>query len=382
MIPFETAFSATNLSPIPLVVDMRLKIHAAPQMTFFNPRIVNLTSGDVVEIKKEVTNGDEILFLSNGTAFLNGVAVTMTGNKTMTLKVGESTLRFEAEIGLPSDHPKEHQIGLFYDEDITKYEQPKLIEQESNIIKTKRNIHYSSQTRFDEAIFDYETPVADLKVSYIRIYPGSFTAIVPWDIPGFSMSITLKDENIKRLKVFGLPQKHIDALTNWAGKDKPFKRIQEFYDALNLFDTLSEADINDIKTLVVRRSKTIDKNFVAKTALKNLIISECLLTDTIDTGIDPRTQLSAIINRVKAAGIYADVAFEKRFWEHQELDEQFSMTWQRSAEEQDMQEGHLTIASVQDTIVEQEMIEQFNSSPFGLSGVFDYTYFDSLNGFA
>ena len=97
---------------------------------------------------------------------------------------------------------------------------------------------------------------------------------------------------------------------------------------------------------------------------------------------DPSAGAGEVRVRVKAAGIYAVVAFEKCFREDQQLEEHFNMNLEANAkvETHEMAEADFTIASIQTPYpggLAHEM-----SDMFAISGVFDYTHFDSLNKFA
>ena len=114
------------------------------------------------------------------------------------------------------------------------------------------------------------------------------------------------------------------------------------------------------------------------------VLREGFFTDRFTRfDISPRTQIWNIVERVKAAGVYAAVAFEKRFWEDQQLGEHhYDMHLQADPrmERHILEEGDFKIASIQTP--DPEGIKHELSDKLLLSGVFDYTYFDSLNGFA
>lgn len=353
-------FTAKNESLVPSIAEFRLKLFTETEVAqdaskvalppLLNARIVNLTTGESVQLVNgvEIKPGDEIIFLPNGTGLLRGQTVDIVGKKKMTLPHGDSVLRFEAEVGYPTgafdrnkyfdfaqfDKPLERQIGLF---DKARFDG----------IKT-------DGTRFDGAVFNYEKSFAILSMTYLRLFPGSFTAVVPWDIAGFSTVIKITERTLRRLPLFGVEAAVLDKVKGLLNKE------------FDSFDAFSKA------LTKLKEDKTEDK------ALKDLIARECDLTDKYQRfDISPRAQLSAIINRVKAAGVFATIAFEKRFWENQGLEEAFGMVWQRTPEDQGMVEANFTIESRQINEVVHEIQETF-----AVTGVFDYTNFDSLNGFA
>ncbi|MEM7713192.1 MAG: hypothetical protein AAF349_06360 [Cyanobacteria bacterium P01_A01_bin.68] len=91
----------------------------------------------------------------------------------------------------------------------------------------------------------------------------------------------------------------------------------------------------------------------------------------------PRSQISGIINRVKAAGVKAIISYQQVFKEEQELNDKLKIEGDRTWQEQQPQEEiDFDIRSQQSLTIEQEM-----SDNFIFSGVFDYTEFDSGNRF-
>lgn len=106
-------------------------------------------------------------------------------------------------------------------------------------------------------------------------------------------------------------------------------------------------------------------------------------TENIDRfGDRPRDQIKYIVDKVKAAGVLAVIAYEKRFAEQHELSDALKGIGQRQPflEEQPIDEANFDIGSVQMPYpggVEHEMSDRLT-----LSGVFDFTQFDSLNSFS
>ena len=87
-------------------------------------------------------------------------------------------------------------------------------------------------------------------------------------------------------------------------------------------------------------------------------------------------------SKVKAAGVFAAIAYEKSFKEEHELEDRFHgiIKQQPFVEEHDLEEGKFSIGGIHTPYtggVAHEM-----SDALITSGVFDYTRFDSLNTFA
>ena len=94
----------------------------------------------------------------------------------------------------------------------------------------------------------------------------------------------------------------------------------------------------------------------------------------------PREQIKYIVNKVKAAGVFAVIAYEKRFAEIHELED---LGLKGDAQRQPLQEEHMTQEANFDISSKQMLgIVHEMSDALTTSGVFDYTQFDSLNTFA
>ena len=109
-------------------------------------------------------------------------------------------------------------------------------------------------------------------------------------------------------------------------------------------------------------------------------------TELLDESPDkPRSQIKYIVNKVKAAGVFADIVFEKRFTleegrhEDQGLEDSLAGVAFQGIEDAELAElpDVPAVASIQQPDAENQDLQE----TFKLSGVFDYTGFDTLNGF-
>ena len=94
---------------------------------------------------------------------------------------------------------------------------------------------------------------------------------------------------------------------------------------------------------------------------------------------NPRNQIKYIVDKVKAAGTFAVIAYEKCFTEEQGLADALTVIVPRM-EEQGMEEVNFDLGSIQKPYpggVAHEMADALVTS-----GVYDFTRFDSLNTFA
>ncbi len=107
-------------------------------------------------------------------------------------------------------------------------------------------------------------------------------------------------------------------------------------------------------------------------------------TENLDQfGDRPREQIKYIVDKVKAAGVFAVIAYEKRFdQETHELADSLRGSAQRQPLPEDhvIEEANFDIGSIQ-TPYAGGIVHELSDS-LTTSGVFDYTQFDSLNTFA
>lgn len=97
-----------------------------------------------------------------------------------------------------------------------------------------------------------------------------------------------------------------------------------------------------------------------------------------DLADNPRNQIKYIVNKVKAAGVFAAIDYEKRFSEEQGLEDYLTVQLPLH-EDHTLEEANFDIGSIQKPYgggIEHEM-----SDAMLTTGMFDVTEFDSLNTF-
>ena len=335
----------------------------------------------------------------------------------MTLPPGNSTLQIEASVGLP-----EGRFDKNTRFDFAGFDRP-LVRSIARFDESKFAFRFLNL--IFESVFNYSQPFATLNVQYLDLTPGAFTAVVPWDIPGFSTSIQITEQTLKRLREFGVKGERVGAIANM--KVKTFDTSNDFYKAVYkalsaIESTLTPWDIDGlggaeqvttetltrlrnfgivdtqiavIGTLIGQTFESvadfykalfealgIDNQLFSRNQWLDDLLKICLREATqtdkyAQYDISPRNQIAAIISRVKAAGVYSEVSFEKRFGEHQQLGEALTLRTQFIREEQDLVDGNFDFYSEERTEEKQNLVETLH-----LSGVFNYTFFNSLNGFA
>ena len=106
------------------------------------------------------------------------------------------------------------------------------------------------------------------------------------------------------------------------------------------------------------------------------------INDQLDNNDDqPRTHIRFIVNKVKAAGVFADVAYQKNFKEDHDVTTSLQLIGEHKPfiDDADMKEADLKIGSLQ--VPYPDGIDQELADSFTTSGVMDFSGFDSLNTF-
>ena len=297
-------FTVTNPNVIATTPDIRVHIRSDLLVPLVNPRLVNLTTGKSVQYQGTVKNGDILSFFANGTAFLNGVLVAVSGTPPP-LPPGESFWRFEASLGLAKaefdralfdfsafDQEQLNQVAVFdaegsrFDQAVFAFPSPFEQTQSSQVAVFDRD-----GSNFDQSVFAFPYPAVEVNMTLFKLTPASFKVTIPWDIPGFT------------------------------------EELDKFEDR-------------------------------------------------------PRNQIKYIVDKVKAAGVFAVVVYEKRLSENHDITDSFKGIAQRIPfqENQAMTEANFDLASMQ-TPYPGGIVHEM-SDGLTTSGVFDYTQFDSLNTFA
>ncbi|MGB8698134.1 MAG: hypothetical protein WCD18_01850 [Thermosynechococcaceae cyanobacterium] len=269
------SFTVQNPNFIDTIPEIRLRLRSDLSTPLNNPRLVNLTTGQSVQYAGPVQANDVLSFFANNTALLNGVVVPIVG-ATPALPPGSSVWRLEAALGLAK---AQFDIALF---DFSLFEQARL--NSFAVFDTPGSV-------FDQAIFPFPLPFAELGMTLPKLTPASFKVDIPWDIPGFT------------------------------------EDLDKFSDR-------------------------------------------------------PREQIKFIVDKVKAAGVFAVIAYEKKFSETHALADSLTGSAQRQPleESHELEEANFDLGSIQ-TPYPGGLTHDL-SDTLTLSGAFDLTRFNSLNTFA
>ena len=265
-------FTVHNPNVIDAMPEIRLQVRADLPVPLLDPRLVNLTTGGHVGYPGTLAPGDALAFFADGSALLNGVAITPEGT-VPALPPGASAWRFEASLG--RDEGSFDQT-LF---DFASFEQQRL---------DPVGVFDLPSSVFDQAIYAYSDAAVDLEMTISKLTPASFMVRIPWDIPGYTDS----------------------------------------------FDEL---------------------------------------------GDHPRNQLKYIVDKVKAAGVFAVVAYDKTFSEDHRMADALTARLPL-VEEHLLEEAEFDLGGAQTPY--PDGVEHAMEDRLVTSGAFDLTAFDTLNTFA
>ncbi len=167
------AFRNYGFTPHPNVIDIkpeiRIRILSDFKVPLIKPSIFNLITVGYVRYDGTVKAEDVLSLSPDGTALVNGIEIPVEENKFF-LPPGELRLPLEAFVGYARG---KFDRSLF---DYSTFEQESL-----------REIGFSDHVSgFDHVVFAITAPVANIDVTVQKLNPASFTAIIPWDIPGYT----------------------------------------------------------------------------------------------------------------------------------------------------------------------------------------------------
>jgi hypothetical protein len=317
------AFTIKNEGSAMTIPVFRLKFNTVTSNTgrivtppLINVKIRNVNQpSKVIECVGEVQADDILFFLSEG-AFLNGHKCLTNGkiglpisdpvgkrtDNQVNLPIGDSTFQIEANWRTP--------IGRF-DSDV-RFDNAVFADSETFTNEVNWEIPADNHpiARFDDnipihnSVFTNRETFATLEISYPKRTYAAFRAVVPWSIAGFSSTIEVTRNTLDKLKIFNVPEA---ILADFKTLIRTYETLESFYDAFNKVESLPK--------------ETQDRRY-----LSELLLREADLKDKYaHFHVNPRDQLAAIVERVKAAGVYSEVAFEKRFGEHQQLEDRLKI---------------------------------------------------------
>jgi hypothetical protein len=267
--PYE-GFRVENLNGVDITPQIRITINVALPKPLVNPCLVNLDTGESARYEGTLLRGDELSFLTDGTAMLSGKPVPIVG-KTPKIRPGYTRMRIQAGYGMPA--------GRF---DVDTYDYSRFELEQLTLPGT------FDQAKWDESVFSDGTQILNVLVDAIRYIPGAFNVRIPWDIPSYSEALeTLEDK--------------------------------------------------------------------------------------------PREQIPFIVDKVKAAGTVPVITYEKRFGEEQGQAVELTIQDRMQPEEQGQDDAAFSINSINNPY--PAGLSHELGDTLQLSGVFDFTTFDSLNTF-
>lgn len=381
----------------------------ANSLSLFNIKLVNADTHETVLYEGEVRAGDVLVFLAEGGVALHHKRYATIGQ--VTLSQGVNHFYLEAEYGknqmnfipypfarfdqrsplgsalfaLDDTTPLEKDTSAQFDQQLAfdtirfattdptrPLELPMArFDNESAIGKVVFGVagrfepiepfvahpfaRFERDVPIHQAVFADDVPVARIDVSYQKRTCATFKVVVPWDLAGFSASIAINDATLAQLEKLEMPAAILHDLIAMKGE---YATLETYYAALSRATKHWRTD--------------------ERATWSEYLLQEATMTDKyVHYQVNPRTQLAAIVQRVKAAGVYAEVVFEKRFNEAQQLSDAFEFSAHQTVfSETQWLEDHFRVDKTGHLAEQQDVTDAFL-----LSAVFDHTRFDSLNGF-
>ncbi|MCB0521304.1 MAG: hypothetical protein H6577_05840 [Lewinellaceae bacterium] len=357
-------FTLINPNVVPTPTEFRLKVREDLPYPLTGPALVNFTSGEKVQYNGTVKAGDVLSFFPGKKVMRNGEEFVPDGQTPLMLP-GENILRLEAEVGLVKGKFDEgiFDFSTFASENadaVGIFNNPGAVFDLATFDfageLTNKVARFDEEgVYFDLAVFAFPDPVASLEAKFTRLHPATFMVRIPWDIPSFTVNLKVTDLVLERLEATGLPPEILAKLETVNGQEIGTEK--EFFEKAGL----TETEQDEHKALILSQLEYPDK-------FSNL-------------PINPRSQIKPIVDKVRAAGVYAVVDYVKNFTERHDMTDQIAgLQIAGTQEDQQMEEANFDIGSVQTPY--PDGLEHEMSDSLLLAGVFDYTGFDSLNSFA
>jgi hypothetical protein len=324
-------FTLINPNVVPTPTEFRLKILDLLPYPLTDPALVNFTTGERVQYKGTVKAGDVLSFFPGKKVMRNGEEFVPEG-ETPLLYPGKNLLRLEAEVGLVKGIFDE---GIFdFSVFATNNADAVGIFNNPGAVFDLATFDFAGEltnkvARFDEegvyfdlAVFAFPNPVANLEARFTRLHPATFMVKIPWDIPGFTVNLKVTESSIGQLEAAGLPLEILEKLEAVLGQE--FGNEKAFFEKTGL----TETEQTDYKALILSYLEQPDK--------------------FSKLPINPRSQIKPIVDKVRAAGVYAVVDYVKNFREdHDIMDQLASLQIAGMEENHDVIEDGFTMGSVQ-----------------------------------
>lgn len=399
-----TPFSITNPNPVHTPVGFVVRVTGTPPVPlvglYLELPALRQTLGCAASLVK-----DDVLFLFyDKTALLNGQKVPTTGTG-IQLPPGVSQLQVGAKLGYPQG-----QFGSAP------------FDRATFDIELAEAMGRFDAEAFDQASFALLDPVIEVKALLYKVSPGAFTVTVPWDSPGFTSAFRLPAmsravlEKLGFAPPAGFEEKTYESLAellsdDWFGFEKTVAEREAALAALVPILIQSENDRfwlpPSAKEVLAPLGFTPPAGFEVKkyNSLTELAAENWLLakreTEAVHAALEaiapiflpgedrfrlmetnPRAQIKPIVDRVRAAGVYAVINYEKRFAEWNDLSDLVVMSAEHRTLTEDIgmhpkTHDQLRVLTLQKPDPETHDI----GDGLTLSMMLDLTQFDSLNGF-
>lgn len=351
-------FVIDNPNDVPEQPTIHLRIVNNFHAGLKNIRIGEVSTNKFIQFDAEaLKRGDVLSFFPGGTVLLNGSRKEVSG---------------EIPFLRPSPNPSNWYIHseLYFEEGRFGINENSIEKRYFDFaVFNDATTKSYAETAAENTNFDYT--VIEMEVVITKINPGRFTVQIPWDIPGYTIDFKITADTLDKLAIFELPQIVMTALGELINdsdaaiyqKDSDLIDLKKFTVAFTNKTNIRAGEyLNRLIRLIVEQSEKVDR--------------------FVNLPINPRNQIRYIVDKVKAAGVLAEVAFEKYFTESHLM--QDTLIWELEShpfvEEHEMSDNEeVRIISGQKPYPDGIVHEM--SDGLILSGVFDRTSFESLNTF-
>ena len=213
-------FLVENPNYVQVTPQVGIRVKPGLPTGLVNPTLKNLQTGEFSRYNGTLQAGEELVFLTDGTALLDGLPVPLTGPSPQ-LNPGTSQLRIEAGMGMPA--------GRF---DADRWDYARFDVAQVVVPGT------FNQSYFDEAIFTDGSPIITVNIAMVSYTPGTFMVRIPWDIAGYTEQLdTLPDKPREQIR-FIVNKVKAAGTFGVITYEKYFSEEHEHAAALTLADTM------------------------------------------------------------------------------------------------------------------------------------------------
>lgn len=274
-------FHTDNPLPVPVSPEIRMEILLTFYAVLSNLKIIDTNNTEQVLFhfpgSLSLDEGNALYFNpEEGVTRLDGGMVDAEWNTD--IPTAKSDWRFEADVTFGEAHFKDDEHPRPNNDGACRFDFAVF----GDVVGENKTYNAAELNEMQ-----YRLPAVDLDLLYRKLHPGSFAVLLPWNIPWHTANVIITAETIEQLRCLEMPENILEVLAKIL--DRPFERRED------LISTLKEQSVEP----------TLIEDIISNLSL---ILKYAAFTDRFSNlAVNPRSQITYIVDKVKAAGVYAEV---------------------------------------------------------------------------